>query len=258
MDFTGRLLRTIVSALWMLALLSGCSNQESNHEVASTSADLEPAPTNPTVRLFRQPFRGTFLNSAPFDHDLPLGLQGGGDNNYILTWWGGRIDGIWNGHNGHDWLLPEGTPVLAVAVGEVVYAGFEPPFLCESLGQVSALIVRLRHGAPTGETFDSQYVHLSRINVTQGQTVEVGQQLGLSGMTGCAGGPHLHFDVFRLTHTNNGQPTRIDPFGWEGPGADPWAQHPNGAPSVWLWQAGQAPEGGKKIEQVWGPGVLEH
>ena len=249
---TGRLLRTVVSALWTLALLFGCSSE---HE--ETGGGPEPAPTNPTVRLFQKPFRGSFLNSAPFDHDLPLSLQGDG-NNYILTWWGGKIDGIWSGHNGHDWLLPEGTPLLAVAAGEVVYADFEPPFLCGSLGEVSALVVRLRHVAPNGETFDSQYVHLSRIDVKQGQTVEAGQQIGLSGMTGCAPGPHLHFDVLRVTHTNNGRPTHVDPFGWEGPGADPWAQHPDGAPSVWLWKEGQAPEGGKKIEQVWGIGVLEH
>lgn len=121
---------------------------------------------------------------------------------------------------------------------------------------VSALVVRLRHRAPSGETFDTQYLHLSRLDVTLDEQVQAGQQLGLSGMTGCTGGPHLHFDVIRLAQTNNGQPAYIDPFGWQGSGADPWAQHPDGAPSVWLWKTGQEPDAGKLMDLVWGPGTL--
>jgi murein DD-endopeptidase MepM/ murein hydrolase activator NlpD len=249
----GRLRLAIVYALGMFVLLYGCSSSD---ETGETGGGATAASTTATLAFLQRPFRGSSLNSAPFDHDLPLAFKGD-DNGYMLTWWGGRINGIWSGHHGHDWLLPAGTPVLAAADGEVVYADFEPPFQCGSRGEVRALVVRLRHVAPNGETFDSQYVHLSRIDVAQGQTVEAGQQIGLSGQTGCAGGPHLHFDILRLAHTNNGQPVHIDPFGWEGPGADPWAQHPDGAPSVWLWKKGQEPEGGKLIDLIWGPGTLE-
>jgi hypothetical protein len=63
----------------------------------------------------------------------------------------------------------------------------------------------------------------------------------------------LHFDVRRLTNTNNGLPTPIDPFGWQGAGADPWAQHPDGAESLWLWRQGEAPEGGRQLEYFYGP-----
>jgi len=144
--------------------------------------------------------------------------------------------------------MPEGTPIVAVADGQVVFADFEPPFDCGDLGEVSALVVRIRHVAPDGEVFDSVYVHLSRIDVVQDQTVQAGQPIGLSGLTGCTHGPHLHFGVLRLTHTNNGRPTPIDPFGWQGAGADPWAQHPDGAASLWLWKAGEAPPGGQALE----------
>jgi murein DD-endopeptidase MepM/ murein hydrolase activator NlpD len=168
-------------------------------------------------------------------------------NDYLLTWWGGRIHGVWNGHNGHDWGMYEGTSILAVADGEVVFAGLEPPYPCGPLGDKSALIVRLRHTAPNGEEFESLYVHLSRVDVEQGERVWAGQQIGLSGLTGCTNGPHLHFGVLRLTHTNNGQPVPIDPFGWQGDGPDPWAEHPEGAQSLWLWKQGQAPEGGELL-----------
>ena len=41
----------------------------------------------------------------------------------------------------------------------------------------------------------SLYGHLSRIDVKEGETVDPGQTLGLSGQTGLAGGDHLHFAI---------------------------------------------------------------
>lgn len=244
----GRQWLLVLYALCGLALLSGCG------DYGGQSHDLEPVATNPTLRLFQKPFQFPLFynNSSPFDHDLPLGFQGNDGNNYMLTWWGGRLEPLWNGHNGHDWILPVGTPILAAAAGEVVFAGLEPPVECGTLGEVSALAVRIRHVAPRGEVFDSIYAHFSRIDVVQGQTVQAGQQIGLSGTTGCTGGPHLHFSVLRLTNTNNGRPTPIDPYGWQGPGADPWAQHPDGAVSLWLWKEGEAPDGGERLESSYG------
>jgi murein DD-endopeptidase MepM/ murein hydrolase activator NlpD len=46
---------------------------------------------------------------------------------------------------------------------------------------------------------------MSRILVSEGETVEPGQILGLSGSTGRSTGPHLHYEVRR-----NGDP--IDPM----------------------------------------------
>jgi murein DD-endopeptidase MepM/ murein hydrolase activator NlpD len=41
----------------------------------------------------------------------------------------------------------------------------------------------------------SLYAHLSSLEVSEGDDVETGQQLGRSGSTGLAGGDHLHFTM---------------------------------------------------------------
>jgi murein DD-endopeptidase MepM/ murein hydrolase activator NlpD len=105
----------------------------------------------------------------------------------------------------------------------------------------SGLDVLITHTAPNNERFETVYGHLSRIDVREGQFVRAGQQIGLSGSTGCSSGPHLHFGVNRLTNTNNGQKTLIDPYGWSGNRPDPWSLQPDGAKSVYLWKEGQAP-----------------
>ena len=147
-------------------------------------------------------------------------------------------------HSGYDWLMPEGTPILAVAEGEVTFAGIGPPGPCPPLDREvdDQQQVIILHVAPNGERFTSFYAHVSRIDVKVGQHVQAGQQIALSGDTGCSTIPHLHFGVYRLTNTNNGQPVAIDPYGWDSNEPDPWAEHPEGAQSIWLWKEGQAPE----------------
>jgi murein DD-endopeptidase MepM/ murein hydrolase activator NlpD len=85
-------------------------------------------------------------------------------------------------HTGVDFLVGSGTPVHAVAAGTVVSAGWDGSY-------GNDVIIRHADGKYT------LYGHLSRPVVSAGQTVKEGQQIGVSGATGNATGPHLHFEV---------------------------------------------------------------
>ena len=200
-----------------------------------------PGTGNRVLPMFSTPFAGQFPLTNYFDHDLPIDTRSG--NGYQLTFCGERMTGRIDAHRGYDWILPTGTPLLALADGEVTYAGVDQPFYCEPLRRTVAdqQFVEIRHPAVNGEEFSSVFVHLSRIDVRVGQTVARGQVVGLSGNTGCSTEPHLHLHVWRLTGTNTGRPTIADPYGWEGASQDPWSLDSAGSASVWLWRPGEAP-----------------
>ena len=174
------------------------------------------------------------------DHDEPREFVD--DNGRYIPWWGESSTLGIDGHEGYDWQLPVGTPIRAVAAGTVTAAVMEgQAFFCPILdATVSNSVVRIEHELPGGVRVESRYVHLSRIDVTSGAQVAEGQQIGLSGDKGCALAPHLHFQVDRLTQVAAG-PSPIDPYGWDGPAADPWESNANGAASIDLWKAGEAP-----------------
>jgi len=85
-------------------------------------------------------------------------------------------------HLGLDLRVPSGTPVAAMNDGTVLLARplyFEGDF------------VVLDHG----QGLLTLYLHLSEFKVKEGEQVKRGQEIGLSGGTGRATGPHLHVAV---------------------------------------------------------------
>ena len=85
-------------------------------------------------------------------------------------------------HQGLDFRLPSGTPVTAMNSGTVLLAR---PLYYEGN------FVVLDHG----QGLLTLYLHLSTIEVKEGDHVNRGQEIGLSGGTGRATGPHLHVAV---------------------------------------------------------------
>ncbi|MFE4369468.1 peptidoglycan DD-metalloendopeptidase family protein [Streptomyces sp. NPDC056835] len=85
-------------------------------------------------------------------------------------------------HTGVDFSASSGTPVKAVSDGTVVTAGW---------GGAYGNQVVIQHS----DGMYSQYGHLSSLEVSAGESVSAGQQIGLSGSTGNSTGPHLHFEI---------------------------------------------------------------
>ena len=92
-----------------------------------------------------------------------------------------------------------GTPVVAAAGGEVVYAGNSVP----SFGNM----VLLRHDGG----WVTVYAHLASLDVKMRQTVSQGQTIGAVGQTGGVSQPQLHFEV-RYAPTAAAKARTIDPM----------------------------------------------
>jgi len=85
-------------------------------------------------------------------------------------------------HSGIDIAAPAGTPIVATASGQVVFAGSMSGY---------GLIVVIQH--PGG--IATAYAHNSSVAVSVGQSVGQGQTIAAVGCTGVCYGDHVHFEV---------------------------------------------------------------
>jgi murein DD-endopeptidase MepM/ murein hydrolase activator NlpD len=86
-------------------------------------------------------------------------------------------------HGGVDQRTPEGEAIRAVAAGTVTFA---------KQFNVLGNAVGIDHG----QGLESMYLHMSRLAVASGATVERGDTLGYAGSTGRSTGPHLHWVLY--------------------------------------------------------------
>lgn len=108
--------------------------------------------------------------------------------------WGLRMDGwLPEVHRGVDIAVPSGTPVRAMSGGTVEFAGTMSGY---------GYTVILRHWGVTR----TLYAHLSELRVRTGDRVRGQDVIALSGATGNASGPHLHFEVIRGGNTEDPVP----------------------------------------------------
>ena len=124
----------------------------------------------------------------------------------------GRISGVFGSqriyrggeagayHSGVDVAGGAGAPVTAPADGVVVLAAADKPFTLEGH------LLIIDHGMG----LNSAFLHLSRIDVREGERVRKGQLVGTIGSSGRATGPHLHWAV-------KWKGARVDPMTLTGP-----------------------------------------
>lgn len=98
-------------------------------------------------------------------------------------------------HHGIDIPNPNGTEIRAAADGTVIWAanGLQTDY--EYIGCYANVVVIEHDSGWQGEPLYTLYAHLFAILVQEGQHVESGQPIALTGTTGCSTGPHLHFEV---------------------------------------------------------------
>src|SRR2546430_2155597 len=133
------------------------------------------------------------------DHHYPTRQEDG-----LMVRFDGATGYAYDGHRGTDYAVASNTPVVAADDGTVIYSEWS-----DSGGW----------GVVMDHAYDrTAYFHNNQLFVYPGQHVSRGQLIALSGSTGNSTGPHVHFEVRDLMTPWHS----IDPYGWTGPGPDPW------------------------------------
>lgn len=100
------------------------------------------------------------------------------------------INGEYQFHGGVDIGGEMGDPIAAFAAGTVEYIGEDDSY---------GLYLQLDHG----NSVKSFYAHCSKIVVSKGQMVELGEKIAEVGSTGDSTGPHLHLEMkYNKMHLN--------------------------------------------------------
>jgi murein DD-endopeptidase MepM/ murein hydrolase activator NlpD len=141
-------------------------------------ADLTTAMRAAPIRAARPGGGRRFETGESVPSHWPLDVQGFVTRGQVRP---GVVD---ESHPGIDIAVPLGTPVRASGGGSVSAAGYDADY---------GLFVLLRH--PSG--YETMYGHMSRLVAAEGDGVQAGQVIGLSGNSGRSTAPHLHFEIRR-------------------------------------------------------------
>lgn len=104
-------------------------------------------------------------------------------------------------HKGTDYAAATGTPIVTTASGVVERTGYTAG---------NGNYVKVKHSS----TYATQYLHMSKILVRNGQRVSQGEVIGKVGSTGLATGPHVCYRFWK-----NG--VQVDPLAQKLPNSEP-------------------------------------
>lgn len=107
------------------------------------------------------------------------------------------------GHNGQDFGVPVGTPILAPHDGKII----------ENANDTNGYGCYVKIESEVEGSILGHFKELSPLKV--GESVKQGQQVGLSGNTGNSTGPHLHWGYYRMPRKrDNGFSGTVDQTHW--------------------------------------------
>lgn len=99
-------------------------------------------------------------------------------------------------HHGVEFDVPHNTEILAAASGTIIVAGNDATTAYGPETNFYGNLVVIQHDTLyKGQPVFTLYAHLSQPLVAVGQQVNAEAVIGLSGATGVADGPHMHFEV---------------------------------------------------------------
>jgi hypothetical protein len=159
------------------AILRAWASPESPEDIA----ELPEAQTDPAAPVSTAPAAASVTQTS-----TTSGFVNPADTTQVNSPYGPRGKGM---HQGVDLAVPSGTTLHASIDGKVTHAASDDPNGYGTWVEITgANGVSVRYG------------HLSALGVHLGDTVTAGQPVGISGATGNAEGPHLHFE-YRVNGT---------------------------------------------------------
>lgn len=161
-------------------------------EVSSQDSGSEQPTPRPT---FTPP---ALPNTSPNEHywfrrPVPQGDGVWTDKYYP---YGSTRGGQLRAHHGVEFNVTYNTQILAAAEGTVRVAGSDSEVAYGPHPNFYGNLVVIEHAFQlAGQPVFTLYGHLNEVSVTVGQEVAAQEEIGLSGATGVADGPHVHFEV---------------------------------------------------------------
>jgi murein DD-endopeptidase MepM/ murein hydrolase activator NlpD len=122
-------------------------------------------------------WNGKFTNPSTAETSTPFGVKRYYNGVFANDYY----------HRGLDYAGAKGSPVMAPAPGKVVMVG-----LVKNGFRVHGNAIGIDHG----QGVVSIFMHLSRIDVQEGDLVKTGEAIGAIGNTGASTGPHLHWGLY--------------------------------------------------------------
>jgi murein DD-endopeptidase MepM/ murein hydrolase activator NlpD len=153
--------------------------QNLDSKLANLSERLKQRETE--LSILDQVLMGVYTQKGAMPAGAPI-VKG-----WMSSPFGERVDPIsgkkaW--HEGMDFAGANGSDVVAVANGIVVFSGRRDGY---------GLMVEISHG----ENLRTRYGHHQELLVQAGQSVKRGDVIGLMGSSGRSTGPHVHFEVLK-------------------------------------------------------------
>lgn len=171
-------------------LLANLEKQKQEYERQEEELRKDSARLAKMIQQIQAKSNKGFMGTGIFQWPVP-------SSTHVTCEFGWRIHPIFKTRSFHDGIdigASMGNNVVAADDGQVIYAG--------SYGGYGITVI-IDHGGQ----ISTQYSHLSKILVSNGQSVSKGDKIGLIGSTGWSTGPHLHFSVIQ-----NGQ--QVSPWNW--------------------------------------------